>query len=351
MYNYTLELLKVIKVHIRTLPWIILLTLAFQGCASKFSVVEFEILEPATVSFPDYVNQLLILNRAPITYDIWSENNQEGMDERQLIMLDTLIINNLLRGALEVMRQSPIETFHRPIWISDRRTDTTLLEDKVLTKREVMEICDTLGGDAIISLELYTIGLDQHFDYYKDAPDEVLNHYFEVFNKVRWNIHLPGNPKPYDTYSTVDTLFFPAIVDGEFISYPSGSDMIRELFYESGLKYGTYLVPAWSLTTRLIYRKGDDALKVALEHTDEGDWETAFSIWKQLTGSADSTLVAKSYNNMAVYYELEDKLDSASLMLNLSLKHDSLDAGKLYREDLDVRLLNRKDIERQVRIR
>lgn len=340
-----------VKVRIKSLTWIILLTLVFQGCASKYSIVEFEILEPATVSFPDHVNQLLILNRAPISYDIWSENNQEGMDERQLIVLDTLIVNNLLRGVLEVMRQSPIETFHRPIWISDRRTDTILLEDKILTKREVMEICDTMGGDAIISLELYTIGLKQHFDYYNNAPDEIQNHYFEVFNRVRWNIHLPENPKPYDIYSTVDTLFFPAIVDGEFISYPSGADMIRELFYESGLKYGTYLVPAWSLTSRILYRKGDDSLKAALAYTDEGDWESAFSIWNRLTGSADNTLVAKSYNNMAVYYELEDKLDSASLMLNLSLEHDSLETVKLYREDLDVRLLNRKDIERQVRIR
>jgi hypothetical protein len=329
----------------------VLFTLAFQGCASKYSIVEFEILEPATVSFPEHVNQLLILNRAPISFDIWSQTNQEGMDERQLIMLDTAIINNLLRGVLEVMRQSPIETFHRPIWISDRRIDTTFLEDKILTKREVMEICDTLGGDAIISLELYTVGMDQHFDYYKDAPGEILNQYFEVFNRVQWNIYLPENPKPFDTYSTVDTLFFPAITGGEFISFPSGADMIRELFYKSGIKYGTYLVPAWSLTSRILYRKGDDSLKVALEHTDEGDWEAAFSIWKKLTDSTDSSLVAKSYNNMAVHYELEDKLDSASIMLNLSLEYDSLDAVKLYREELDIRLLNRKDIERQVRIR
>ncbi len=340
-----------LKFRFRSLIWIVLLTLAFQGCASNYSVVEFEILEPATVSFPDYVNQLLILNRAPISFDIWSQINQEGMDERQLILLDTLIINNLLRGLLDVMRQTPIETFHLPIWLSDRRTDTTFLEDKILTKREVMEICDTMSGDAIISLELYTAGIDQHFDYYKDAPDVIQNQYYEVFNRVKWNIHLPGNPKPFNTYSTVDTLFFPAIINGEFQSLSPGVDMIRELFYESGFKYGTYLVPAWSLTSRLLYRKGDDSLKVALKHTDEGDWEAAFSIWNQLTKSADSSLVARSYNNMAVYFELEDELDSASLMLNLALEHDSLETLKLYREDLDVRLLNRKDIERQVRIR
>lgn len=340
-----------VKVRIRSLIWVLLLPLVIQGCASKYSVVEFEILEPATVNFPEHVNQLLILNRAPITLDIWSDQNQVGMDAKQLVLLDTLIINNLLRGVLEVMRQSPIETFHRPIWISDRRTDTTLLEDKILTKREVMDICDTLSGDAIISLELYTVGLDQHFDYYSVPSDEVQTHYYEVYNRVKWNIHLPESPRPFDSYSTIDTLFFPTIIDGVVKDFTPGVDMIRDLFYESGFKYGSYLVPVWNQTSRILYRKGDDSLKVAIKHTDEGDWDHAFSIWDHLTESDDRTLVAKSYNNMAVYFELEDKLDSASIMLNLSLENDTLDPVRLYREDLDVRLLNRKDIERQVKIR
>ena len=340
-----------VSARIRSLIWISVLSLVFQGCASTYSVVEFEILEPATVSFPDHVNQLLFLNRAPICIDIWSDQNQTGMDNRQLVLLDTLIINNLLRGVVEVLRQSPIETFHWPIWISDRRTDTTLLEDKVLTKREVMEICDTWGGDAVISLELYTVSLDQHIDYYKDAPDEIQNHYFEASNRVKWNIHLPASPRPYDTYTTIDTLYFPTSIEGEFLSFSPGVDMIRELFYESGFKYGSYLVPVWNQASRILYKRGDNFLKVAVKHTNEGDWEQAYSIWNHLTESEDSTLVAKAYQNMAVYFELEDKLDSASNLVDLSLAHDSLAPVRLYREELDVRLLNRKDIERQVRLR
>lgn len=339
-----------LSVRRKSLIWILLLSLVIQGCASTYSVVEFEVLEPANVSFPPSVNQLLFLNRAPITLDVWSEQNQIGMDVRQLVLLDTLIINNLFRGVQDVMRLSPIQTFHHPIWLSDRRADTTFLEDKVLTKREVMEICDTMGGDAVISLELYKIGMDQHFDYYKDAPDEVQNQYYEVFNCVKWNIHLPAHPRPFDTYTTIDTLFFPAILNGEILEFAPGVDMIRELFYESGSKYGSYLVPVWNPTSRILFRKGDDALKVAIELTDAGDWEDAFRIWNNLTESEDSTLVAKTYHNMAVYYELEDKLDSASLMLNLSLEHDSLKPVRLYREELDIRILNRKDIESQVRL-
>jgi len=319
-----------------------------QGCASKYSVVEFEILEPATVEFPDHVNRLLILNRAPITLDIWSDKNQIGMDARQLVLLDTLIINNLFRGVLDILSNSPAEKYRIPIWLSDRRTDTALLEDRILTRREVENICDTIGGDAIISLEFYSVGLEQHFDYYKDAPDEVQNHYFEAFNSLKWNIHLPGSPRPFDSYTTIDTLFFSLIIDGELLPLVPGVDMLRSLFYESGQKYGSYLVPVWNYASRYLYRGRNDSLKLAVKHTDEGDWESAFSIWNNLITLDDSTLVAKAYHNMAVYYELEDDLDSASMMLDLALEHATLESDTLYREELEVRILNRGDILKQV---
>jgi hypothetical protein len=325
------------------------LILSLQGCAGIYSVVEFEVLEPATVNFPDHVNQLVFLNRAPITPDIWSEQNQIGMDSRQLVLLDTLIANNLNRGVLDVIHQSPIERFQRPIWLSDRSTDTSFLEDKILTRREVTDICNSIAADAIISLEFYSASVDQHFDYYSDEPDQIINHYFEVSNRVMWSIYMPENIRPFDTYTTVDTLYFPVIENGEFVSYTPGLDMIRDLFYMSGFKYGTYLVPVWNRTSRVLYRGREDSLKLAVKYTDEGDWETAFSIWNDLAGSTDSTLVAKAYHNMAVYYEIEDELDSASLMLDRSMENDSLDPDSLYKEELEVRLLNRKEIEEQVK--
>lgn len=327
----------------------VVLSLGIQGCASKYSVVEFEVLEPATVNFPDQVNQLLFLNRAPISFDVWSEENREGMEAEQLILLDTLIINNLFRGVLDVLRGTPIDKFHFPIWVSDRRRDTAFIENEILTKREVLELCDSMLSDAVISLELYTVALGQHYDYYTDAPDEIQNHYFEVSNHLKWNIHLPGRPRPFDTYTMADTLFYPTVLNGEFVDYTPGTDMLRDLFYESGFKYGSYLVPVWNLTSRLLFKRGDDSLRSAIKQTDSGNWMDAFSIWKRLTGSEDSLLVAKAYHNMAVYYELEDRLDSAGLMLDLALEHDTLEAIRLYREEIEVRLLNRKDIEDQVR--
>jgi len=312
-------------------------------------VVEFEVLEPATVNFPDHVNQLLVMNRAPFTMDVFQEEDREGMEAEHLIILDTLIINNTLRGVQSVLRESPIDRFHTPFWLSDRRTDTTSLGDEILTKRAVENICAKYGGDAIISLESYALDVEEYFDYYEDDPGTVQNHYFEVSNSIAWNIHIRNSPRPFDTYTMVDTLFFTSILDGVITPVTSYPRMIAELFYSSGLRYGRYLVPIWNHALRSLYKGKGDSLKLASKYTDQGEWEQAYAIWKRLSLSSDSISVAKAYNNMAVYYELEDQLDSASIMVDRALAYDSREVLRNYREELDIRLLNKKEVINQVK--
>ena len=335
--------------EIRTFLFIVGFGLGLYGCAGIFSVVEFEVLEPANVSFPDHVSQLLVMNRAPLTFDAFSKEDRQGLKTEHLIVLDTLISNNLFRGLKDVLQQSPIERFHLPLWLSERRTDTALLDDLILTRREVNEICGRHGGDALISLELYSMDVDEHYQYYSDAPVAVQNHYFQIANQIKWLIYLPENPRPFDTYSTIDTIYFTDILDGQYQPTPNMIGMISEAFYNSGLKYGRYLVPVWTNTSRNLYRGREDSLKKASKMTGKGKWNQAYGIWRNLVESGDSTLVAKSFHNMAIYYELEDNLDSASILVNKALKYDSLDVIKYYREELDVRLLNRMEVLEQVR--
>jgi hypothetical protein len=322
--------------------------LVFHGCAGIYSVVEFEVLEPATVSFPDHVNQLVILNRAPFSLDVFEEEDREGMEEEHLVILDTLISNNTFRGLQSVLRLSPIERFHTPFWLSERRSDTSMLEELILTKPEVESLCSRYGGDAIISLESYFLDIDDHTDYYRDDPSVLQNHYYIVSNTISWNIHLRHAPRPFDTYTMVDTMYFSDVVNGEFMPIPSSAAMIAELFYNTGLKYGRYLVPIWNHASRTLFKGKEDSLKLASKHTDQGDWEKAYDIWNALTASSDSLVVCKAYHNMAIYYELEDRLDSASYLVDLALGYDSLEVVKNYREELDIRLLNQKEVREQV---
>ncbi len=323
--------------------------LLFHGCAGIYSMVEFEILEPATVSFPPEVKQLIILNRAPLTMDVLEEEDRTGMKPKQLIMLDTIIVNNLNRGLLSVLQRSPIKFFHHPFWISDRRRDTAKLDDLILTRREVQALCQELAGDAVLSLESYNMDYNEVARYFSDNPGQIRTLYYEIAGTVRWNIYLPGNPRPFDTYIISDTLFFTEVMDGVLLNYYPVERMIRETFTSSGIKYGRYLVPIWVHASRRLYKGREDSLKLASRYTDRGEWDQAYGIWKALSLSEDSTMVAKSLHNMAVYHELEDELDSASILVGRAMEYDSLEAVSTYSEELEMRILNRKEVIKQVR--
>ncbi len=267
----------------------------------------------------------------------------------QLVILDTTITNNIFRGLLNVLQQSPIERFRFPFWYSERRVDTTALQDLILTRREVEALCDKYLADAIISLELYNIALDEKTEYYTNDTGMILTRYYPVSNKLQWNIYLPGYPKPFNTYTMVDTLFFSHILDGVVQSLPSAMDMIAELSYGSGMKYGEYLVPVWTQTSRMLYQGKGDSLRQASKLTGQGEWDQAYDIWEELTTSDDSSKIAKAFNNMAIYYELEDNLDSASILLNLAIEHDTLEVIRNYKDELDIRILNRNEVLNQVR--
>lgn len=337
-----------LRIRRRRIFVFLLAMLVLHSCASIYSVVDFEVLEPATVSFPDRVAQLIVLNRAPVSLDVLNEINKEEISRELLVIIDTTISHNTFRGLLSVLKQSPIERFHTPFWVSERSADTASRQDMILTKREVADICRRYGADAIISLEFYTMDVDLKSIYYTDAPDVVETRYYEFSNKLTWNIYLPENPRPFDTYSMVDTLYFTEVQDGQFVSRPTAIEMISQLFYESGMKYGRYLVPVWTSTSRILYKGKEDSLQMASKYTSEGDWDRALAIWEGLVSSVDSTTASKALNNIAIYYELEDRLDTASLLLDRALELDSLEVIRMYKEELDTRIQNRQEILKQV---
>jgi hypothetical protein len=319
-----------------------LLILLIHGCGGAYSLVEFEVLEPARVKIPEGSGNILLMNRAPFSFHSFSEEDLAGEDMVKLIQLDSTITFNLVRGLLEAFRHLPDERFRTPRLISERRADTAFLEDLMLTRVEVESLCDKWGADAIISLEKYTLDVSSHLPYHR------------VSNSVHWKIYLPGNPKPFDSYTTTDTLTFSLAIDGERVEPAAALDYnIRQLFYESGLWYGRHLFPVWSHAERMLYKGRESRYKdkrfgLASLATDRGDWQMAYYFWEGLSRSNDSSMVAKSLYNMAIYYELEDRLDTAFSLVNQALEYDTLPQIISYRDLLQKRVEDRRRIIQQM---
>ena len=52
---------------------------------------------------------------------------------------------------------------------------------------------------------------------------------------------------------------------------------------------------------------------------------------------------------MAIFNELDDQLDSAGYLINEALKRDTLELIRNYKEEIDTRILNQKELFEQVR--
>ena len=351
-WNECLDTFRCRKIKdIKTKPQLIVCALAvvlLHGCAGIYNMVEFEVLEPATVSLPEEVNQLIVLNRAPISLNSFEQTDVEGLEQKHLLILDTLIIKSIQRGLLNVFQESPIQRFQNPLWLDDRRQDTALINALLLTRREVDHICAENGGDAILSLESYSMDYKDHLQTFSDSylTD---NKYYEISSVIKWIIYLPGTPRPFDIYTMVDTLYFTEWLDGRLIRSYTAGQMLSEAFYMSGRKYGRYLVPVWTRTSRNLYKGKEEELRKASKLTNKGEWEQAYEIWEVLSKGDDDASAAKALYNMAIFHELEDHLALSSNLANEALERDSLELIRSYKEEIDTRILNQKELLKQVR--
>jgi len=164
--------------------------LVLHGCATTYSVVEFEVLEPATINFPPDVQRLILLDRAPVTLDAFDPKDRAGMTREHLEIIDTIISNALMEGIKEILGDFPYKQFSDPIMLKELRTDTAGLKDLILTKREVADMCAEYDGDAVISLEYYSLDLNEHRENYPGYSDDTFYetlyaHYYITFREVR----------------------------------------------------------------------------------------------------------------------------------------------------------------------
>jgi len=314
------------------------------GCAGVYTTVSFEILEPATVNLPGYVKQVAILNRSPASSELFDKGDISGLNENQIRVIDTMITGAIFMGLNEVLREWDVPAYDNPIWISRRRKDTTGLNIP-LAKRDVNEISEEYGSDAIISLEYYILDVDNIYEFSEAYLENI---YYKVSMAVKWIVYLAGSPSPFNEYTTYDTLYFKFFSYGEFIEVPPSLELIKEISLKSGYSYGNYITPTWNRITRVLYKGKEDILKETVKLTNAGNWDKAYEIWKMLLDHNNSLLAAKAAYNMAVYHELEDDLVNALKLVQLSESLDSTEIAESLREELQTRILNKKQIIEQM---
>jgi hypothetical protein len=323
----------------------IAIMLVLSGCVAPKGYVTLEILEPANVTYPAFVNNVAYLNRSPISFDNMSPSNRRDLDQKELRMIDTMVCNALKAGFYDALNNAQVAYMDSVIYLERRRLDTTGRFDN-LTAAEYRRVFETFPVDAVITLDYYSFQLDlsNRYDYTGYSYSQVYTLYLDV----GWKIYTSEELTPFNRYRLRDTLFFENFAYEPAVRY-TPSDAMRIGFYEAAFSYGQRNIPMWNQVSRYIFKGREKALRKAGEYTDEGDWEGARDIWLSCLESEDPTLRAKAAFNLAVYYELEDDLEQSVAYLEMARRSWNNDSIENYYEEMKIRVENKEELYKQVR--
>lgn len=310
---------------------------------TTYQVVSFEVLEPAEITFPGDVSQLLVMDRLPLAYNLSDSVSLSVLGWKDFRGLDTLMSHNIYMGLYKLLQQSPAGSHQFPMWDTERQSDILASSEVKLSKKEVIELCWKNRTDAILCLESCNLKLRLEDTTY--VRGSLYRPHISGKLTSHWVIYLPDYPKPFLESYVTDSMDYWI---GPRTRYSNIYDFTRDISYQNGRRFGEKVTPFWKESSRKIFAGPHLRLMIASEETQDGNWDVAFAAWSKLALSGNNANRAKALYNMAVYYELEDRLDSAANLLDQAvlLNNDSL--IRSYQQEIHMRLQKRPAIFLQV---
>ena len=322
---------------------ILIIPLLLVGC-SPMAEISIQVIEPAKITLPPYVNQVAFLNHSYLPE--YQPDDTSGLSQRGIYILDTVINNQIFRGLQDGLNESPLFDLDSIHIIQFRRNDTiNFLEP--LSRNQIHAVKESEQAEAIISLEYYrikdTIGM---FEYLMEYMA-----YRRVVTHTVWRIYDLSRDSVFDEYMLKDTTDWFMVGEDTYSAMeniPEFINSLRTASYNAGLKYGQRISPTWFEVPRFYYTSGGKAMREAGKKAATRDWKGAAEIWKKLAYQENEKIAIKACFNMALVCEIEDLLIPALdwAIKSYFIKQDPITMD--YIDQLKVRYEKQKVIKTQL---
>lgn len=337
MFNY-----KYFK--IRYLFIVILLT-SFSCFPVKH--ISIEVLKPAKITLPSEIKSVSLI----------SAKNEENTSPGELKYINNIRLDkdinyhsiswDYLYGIKESLINSP--RFEKVVVSSVNLFDFYSSND--YNWNDLIKITRADTTDAIFILEDYYLNDSLTYgDFYE-------NYYVNLSlkNYYKWTILYPKLLITITLNSTGgEEIYWERIGHdhSEAIStFPKSIDMLRESAYAAGITIGPYIAPTWKENeSRNFFISGNKLIRSGVSYADQDNWEKAAEYWDEASFSQNRKTAAKASYNLALAYELQDDLDMAKEMIELSDSLYSTTFSRIYKKKISQRLKERELLDTQMNI-
>jgi hypothetical protein len=308
-----------------------------------------DIRQPASVSFPPEVANVIIVDNSPVL-DIDGETEASDR-ETSILSLDS--VRTVFLNSLKQFMEG--EKYFNQVELYPYKTyNGSDAEITPLPARKVQSICHEKDADALLSLDLFAVsasletGNIAHFSNYS-----ILGAKFGAIMRV----YAKDGSQYSAPIGLVDSLFRQETAD--WGRKKSNVDEINSLIMEISLvgadKLTSNFIPSWRTTQRWYYSDNSSEMKQAAKYARQGKWREAADIWSKLYDDGKPAKKIRLASNIALANECLDDIENAAKWITLAFdmlpeKSRSELAIQViaYKRDLDTRLNDIPKLNKQL---
>jgi len=278
------------------------------SCATSINYLSIQVLEPASITFPPEVTNVLIVDNTPVE-EKEKDKKKDNNNNQDILTIDstkTILLNSLRQFMNE-------EKYFNNVDLYPYKTNSTsVLKDATpLTRRKVQAICRDSKADALVSLDFFVISAQiqsENVAYFTDYSvlEAKIGTIMRVYSK---NGDQYSAPLGY-----IDSLYRegPAPWDIRRNNIEEINVLLTDIAIVGADKLTGTLIPSWKSYNRWYYPGGSAEMKKATEYVKSGKWQEAADIWENVYATETKTdNKIKLATNLALAYECLDNVENA----------------------------------------
>lgn len=279
---------------------------------SSINYINIETYNPAEVTFPDNIAEILVVNNAvPQPSDAAYTFKYQGVEQDTCrAPADSAIVYTFRSLGVAINEGDYFNDVL--LYDSPLRTDDQYLVDGKLSSDQVTQLCAETETDAVISLDRMLFKMEKNL--YHLAPDlyqcDIL---VEVSGIIR--AYLPGRESPLVTIHLEDSVYWTdrALTETFLQMFlPSPEDALNLAGIYTVQKAYSNFVPHWNEELRWYFTGMDSKWKEATAYIQYNNWEAAAKNWEAIYNKSKKwETKAKAASNIALSHEVNGNLNKA----------------------------------------
>ena len=284
---------------------IIICILTLSACKTTVKIYD---VTPATVTLPDNIRKITVLNRSTL---------EDGR------LSELLSRNSALKSLQKELKESDNLSSNNKKIIKQLKTE----KDSVfLNWNEVNKICKSTKSDALLAMEAFATKRKTSTNVLKrktrnDKGYEVTVDLYEISDtlqvNVRWILYDTLTQKVIDDFFVGKEISRTGYGDSRSLAEPFSSFERLKLYMRLSKRMGANmfyrLTPYGEFVKRNYFVWGSKNMRTAAKLARKKDWERASLLWQtEIATTTKPKTKGKASHNMAVYLEMTENYKSAT---------------------------------------